>query len=184
MRSSCAARPTPMRRSSATQARLASTSSRRYDRHFLAARKARESGAIGAPVKLHLVSRDPSPPPIGYLKQSGGIFSDQSSHDFDMARFLVGSDIVEISAIAVATDPEIAAIDDYDHTLCSIKFANGCFGTIDNSRSSALGYDQRAELFGSKGSVFVDNVTPTTATHCNTEGVKTDNPEAFFMQRY
>lgn len=157
---------------------------RRYDANFKAAREARVSGSLGVPLKVHLVSRDPSPPPIGYLKQSGGIFSDMSSHDFDMARFLVGSDIVEISAVAVAADPEIGAIGDYDHTLCTIKFANGCFGTIDNSRNSALGYDQRAELFGSKGSVFVGNLTPTTAAYAGVDGIKTDNPEPFFMQRY
>ncbi len=157
---------------------------RRYDTHFRRARAAREAGTLGDIVKVHIVSRDPAPPPIGYLKQSGGIFSDQSSHDFDMARFLVGSDIVEISAVATAVDPEIGAIGDYDHTLCTLKFANGAFGTIDNSRSSKLGYDQRAELFGTKGSIFVGNVKPTTTTRCNENGVVVDNPEPFFMERY
>lgn len=157
---------------------------RRYDANFRAARAAREKGEIGEVVKVHLVSRDPAPPPIGYLKQSGGIFSDQASHDFDMARFLVGSDITEVAATAVALNKEIGAIGDFDHVLTNLKFANGAFGTIDNSRLSKLGYDQRAELFGTGGSAFVGNVTPTTAIKADETGIKTDNPEPFFMQRY
>jgi len=157
---------------------------RRYDPNFRAVKAAREEGKLGDIIKVHLVSRDPAPPPIGYLKQSGGIFSDQASHDFDMARFLVGSDITEISAMGMAYDKEIGEIGDLDHTLITLKFANGAFGTIDNSRSSKMGYDQRAELFGTAGSMFVGNVKPTTITAANESGVTTNNPEPFFMERY
>lgn len=157
---------------------------RRFDKHFLRAKQARESGYLGKPLKLHLVARDPSPPPIGYLKQSGGIFSDMSSHDFDMARFLMGSDITEITAIGMAYDPEIAAIGDYDHTILNLRFANGCIGVIDNSRSSPMGYDQRASFLGSEGSVQVDNVFPNTCDTSDKGGCHTDAPLNFFMERY
>lgn len=157
---------------------------RRFDKHFLRAKEARESGFLGKPLKLNLIARDPSPPPIGYLKQSGGIFSDMSSHDFDMARFLTGSDIVEITAIGMNDDPEIAAIGDYDHTLLNLRFANGCVGIIDNSRSSPIGYDQRADFMGSKGSVHVENLIPNTCGTTDQKGYHSDPPLNFFMERY
>lgn len=157
---------------------------RRFDRHFHRAKHGLDSGYIGNPVKLLLTSRDPSPPPVGYLKQSGGLFLDMSSHDFDMARFLMGSDIVEVNASAMAVDPEIAAIGDVDHTICTVRFENGCIGTIDNSRSCALGYDQRAEFFGSKGSITVENVCPNMCSYTNEEGHHSDKPLTFFMDRY
>lgn len=157
---------------------------RRWDTHFERAKKARESGFLGTPLKLHLTSRDPAPPPIGYLKQSGGLFLDMSSHDFDMARFLIGSDVAEVMATAVAEDPEIAAIGDHDHTLVTLRFENGCIGTIDNSRSSALGYDQRAEFFGTAGSINVGNVHPNMCEYADKSGVHVDSPLNFFMERY
>lgn len=157
---------------------------RRFDVNFQRARADLQSGAIGQPLKVHLVARDPSPPPIGYLKQSGGLFLDMASHDFDMARFLTGSDITEISATATAHNDEIAAVPDFDHTVCTVKFANNAIGIIDNSRSSALGYDQRAELFGTAGSSFVDNVVPNTGHQTNKDGHHSDAPLNFFMERY
>lgn len=157
---------------------------RRFDVHFQRCRDQLQDGRLGEARKLHLVSRDPSPPPVGYLKQSGGLFLDMSSHDFDMARFLMGSDIAEISATAVAGNADISSIGDFDNTLCTIKFENGAIGVIDNSRSSALGYDQRAELFGSKGSAFVGNVVPNTCEYTGEEGHYSDAPLNFFMERY
>lgn len=157
---------------------------RRFDGNFVRAKKARDAGFLGTPLKLHLVSRDPAPPPVDYLKKSGGIFLDQTAHDFDMARFLVGSDITEIMATGIASDPEIAAIGDHDHTICHLKFANGVIGTIDNSRSSPMGYDQRAEFFGTNGSISVQNSYPNAATYCDRTGTHKDNPMPFFMERY
>ena len=157
---------------------------RRFDGNFVRAKKARDSGFLGTPLKLHLVSRDPSPPPVDYLKKSGGIFLDQTAHDFDMARFLVGSDITEIMATGIAADPEIAAVGDHDHTICHVKFANGVIGTIDNSRSSPMGYDQRAEFFGTNGSITVQNAFPNASTYCDRTGTHKDNPMPFFMERY
>lgn len=157
---------------------------RRFDSHFQRARKAMDDGTVGRPLKLHLVSRDPAPPPVGYLKQSGGLFLDMSSHDFDMARFLTGSNVTEITAVGLADDPEIGAIGDFDHTLCTARFENGCMAVIDNSRSCQLGYDQRAELFGSNGSVTVENVVPNTCTSMDKAGYHSDPPLNFFMERY
>lgn len=157
---------------------------RRFDAHFQRCRDQLRDDHLGDPRKLHLVSRDPAPPPVGYLKQSGGLFLDMSSHDFDMARFLMGCDITEISATAVAGNADIAGIGDFDNTLCTVKFENGAIGVIDNSRSSALGYDQRAELFGSKGSAFVGNVVPNTCEYTGEDGHYSDAPLNFFMERY
>lgn len=157
---------------------------RRFDVHFQRAKKAMDDGQIGKPLKLNLVARDPAPPPVAYLQQSGGIFLDMSSHDFDMARFLTGSNITEVSAVGMNDDPEIAAIGDYDHTLCTVRFENGCVGVIDNSRSSPLGYDQRAELLGSVGSVYVDNVVPNMCEYTDKSGYHSDAPVNFFMERY
>lgn len=157
---------------------------RRFDVHFQRARSTREDGSIGSPVKLHLVSRDPAPPPIGYLKQSGGLFLDMSSHDFDMARFLMGSDITEITAVAHAHNGDIAEIGDFDQTMATVRFENGGIGVIDNARSCALGYDQRAELVGEKGSTFVGNVVPNMCSMTNKDGHHSDAPLDFFMERY
>lgn len=157
---------------------------RRFDVNFQRAQVAIQHGSVGSPLKLHLVSRDPSPPPVAYLKQSGGLFLDMSSHDFDMARFIVGSDIVEITAVAAAHNPEIRDIDDVDHTICTVRFENGVIGVIDNSRTSALGYDQRAELFGTDGSIFVGNVVPNTCDLTGKNGHYSDAPLNFFMERY
>lgn len=157
---------------------------RRFDTHFQRAKAAVDAGRLGKPLKLHLVSRDPAPPPIGYLKQSGGLFLDMSSHDFDMARFLTGSNITEITAVGMNDDAEIAAIGDYDHTLCTVRFENGCVGVIDNSRSSPLGYDQRADFLGTTGSVRVDNVLPNTCEDTDKAGYHKDAPLNFFMERY
>lgn len=157
---------------------------RRFDAHFRRAKEAMDSGYLGRPLKLHLVSRDPAPPPIGYLKQSGGLFLDMSSHDFDMARFLTGSDIEEITAHGMADNSEIGEIGDYDHTICTLKFANGCIGTIDNSRCCPLGYDQRADFMGTDASIHVDNVVPNMCNYTNNKGYHSDPPLNFFMQRY
>ncbi|KAI0563818.1 Myo-inositol dehydrogenase [Gracilaria domingensis] len=157
---------------------------RRFDKNFKHAKSVADSGAIGKPIKLHLTSRDPAPPPVGYLKQSGGLFLDMSSHDFDMARFLTGSNVVSISAVGIADNPEIGAIGDLDHTLVTATFENGCIATIDNSRASALGYDQRAEFFGTKGSVNVGNVHPHTCDSTDKDGYHSDSPLNFFMERY
>lgn len=158
---------------------------RRFDSNFARVRQAVQSGEIGEPHLLHIISRDPGPPPVAYIKVSGGIFLDMSIHDFDMARFLVGSEIVEVyTAAGVKVDPAIGEAGDLDTAVVMLKFANGVIGTIDNSRKAVYGYDQRAEVFGSAGAISTANVYPNQAVISTAEHIQRDLPLNFFMERY
>ena len=143
------------------------------------------NGEIGEPHILHIISRDPAPPPISYVRVSGGLFLDMAIHDFDMARYLIGSEIEEVHALAgVRVDPAIGEAGDVDTAVTLLKFENGVFGTIDNSRQAMFGYDQRCEVFGSKGAIYTLNTHPNTAVVSTAESVRLDNPHRFFMTRY
>lgn len=158
---------------------------RRFDANFMYVRDLVASGRLGTPHILHINSRDPSPPPIDYIKVSGGIFLDMMIHDFDMARYLIGSEVEEIYASGgVMIDPAIGEAGDVDTAVVMLRFANGVIGTIDNSRRAVYGYDQRVEVFGSEGGVVVPNKTPHTAVLSNDEGVHTAKPLYFFLERY
>ena len=158
---------------------------RRFDHNFKAIRNAVDTGKVGDPHIIKVVSRDPGPPPIEYIKISGGIFVDQTIHDFDMVRYLSGSEVEEVYVQgAVLVDPAIGEAGDIDTTLISLKFANGAIGMIDNSRKAAYGYDQRAEVFGSKGSVATANDSPSTAIISTEDGIITEKPYHFFLERY
>lgn len=158
---------------------------RRFDANYRRVRDAVERGEIGQPHLLHLISRDPAPPPIEYVKVSGGIFLDMTIHDFDMARFLIGSEIEEVyTAAGVMVDPAIGAVGDLDTALVVLKFRNGVIGTIDNSRQAVYGYDQRVEVFGSRGAISIGNSYPNTAIINDAHTVHRDLPLNFFMQRY
>jgi len=158
---------------------------RRFDANFRRVRQAVEQGEIGRPWQLHIVSRDPAPPPLAYIKVSGGLFLDMAIHDFDMARFLIGSEVSEIYAVAgVLVDEAIGAVGDVDTAVTILKFANGAIGTIDNSRSAVYGYDQRVEILGSAGMVSTDNNYPSTAVISDGRSVHRDLPLNFFMERY
>jgi myo-inositol 2-dehydrogenase/D-chiro-inositol 1-dehydrogenase len=158
---------------------------RRFDPNFKQARDMVAAGEIGTPHIVHIISRDPAPPPIDYIKVSGGIFLDQTIHDFDMARYLIDSEIEEIYAIGgVMVDPAIGKAGDIDTAIISLRYANGTIGTIDNSRQAVYGYDQRVEVFGSKGSVVVSNDRPHTAVYSNSDSVQSAKPLYFFLERY
>ncbi len=158
---------------------------RRFDANYKRVREAITSGEIGMPHIMRITSRDPAPPPIGYVRVSGGLFLDMTIHDFDMARFLIGSEIEEVHAAAcVRVDPEIGDAGDIDTAVILIKFENGVIGTIDNSRQALYGYDQRCEVFGSKGAIHTLNTHPNTAVISTAESVRIDNPHRFFMTRY
>ncbi len=158
---------------------------RRFDPNFKRVHDLVAAGRIGVPHLLRITSRDPEPPPIGYVKVSGGIFLDMTIHDFDMARYLIGSEVEEIYAVgAVRVDPAIGEAGDVDTAIVTLRFANGVLGTIDNSRKAVYGYDQRVEVFGSKGMVAVSNNTPDTAVISDAEGVHGPLPLFFFMERY
>jgi myo-inositol 2-dehydrogenase/D-chiro-inositol 1-dehydrogenase len=116
---------------------------------------------------------------------SGGIFIDMMIHDFDMARFQAGSEVTEVYAVgSVLIDPEIGKAGDVDTAVVTLKFASGAIGVIDNSRKAVYGYDQRVEVFGSKGAAVAQNDTPSTALLYNEKGVTGDKPLYFFLERY
>ena len=158
---------------------------RRFDPNFFRIRQAIVNGEIGEPQLLHIISRDPGPPPIEYVKVSGGIFMDMTIHDFDMARYLIGAEVEEVYAAAgVTVDPAIGAAGDVDTAMITLKYANGVIATIDNCRQAVYGYDQRVEVLGKKGSVRVDNNYPNSAVISGAEHVSRDLPLNFFMERY
>ena len=158
---------------------------RRFDANFARVRRAVESGEIGEPHLMHIVSRDPAPPPISYVKQSGGIFLDMTIHDFDMARFLIGDEVEEIyTTAAVRVDPAIGEAGDLDTAVIVLRFRNGVIGTIDNSRRAVYGYDQRVEILGSAGAISTGNRYPNQAVISTASAVGRDLPLNFFMDRY
>ena len=158
---------------------------RRFDPNFAAVQQQVASGALGDPHIIRITSRDPAPPPAEYVAGSGGMFLDMTIHDFDMARFLSSSEVTEVHAYgAVLVDPEIGKAGDIDTAVISLKFANGALGIIENSREAVYGYDQRVEVFGSKGTAMADNNTPTSTVIFNESGVIRDKPLYFFLERY
>ncbi|MBN1413528.1 MAG: inositol 2-dehydrogenase [Bacteroidales bacterium] len=158
---------------------------RRFDPNFLKIKTMVEEGKIGKPHVLKITSRDPAPPPAEYSAVSGGMFLDMTIHDFDMARYIVGSEVVEVfTKAAVLVDPEIGKAGDVDTAIITLTFANGAIGVIDNSRKAVYGYDQRLEIFGSEGMINADNNYPETHRYYSKKGVTKSLPLNFFMERY
>ncbi len=158
---------------------------RRFDANFMRVQQAVATGQIGDARMLHIISRDPAPPPIDYIKTSGGIFLDMTIHDWDIARFLIGADIEEVYVQGgVMVDQAIGAAGDIDTHITMVRFVNGVIGTIDNCRQAVYGYDQRAEVFGSLGIIETGNNFPNAATLSTATAVQRDLPLNFFMQRY
>lgn len=158
---------------------------RRFDHNFRKVRDTVLAGTIGEPHIIKITSRDPSPPSPQYAAVSGGMFLDMTIHDFDMARFQAGSEVVEVFAAgAVLVDPAIGQAGDIDTAIITLKFANGALGVIDNSRKAAYGYDQRLEVFGSKGAAAAENDAPSTVAVSTDQGVLTEKPLYFFLERY
>ena len=158
---------------------------RRFDHNFAHVRNLINEGKVGDLELIKITSRDPAPPPAEYAAVSGGMFLDMTIHDFDMARFLAGCDVTEVYASATClVDPAIGEAGDVDTAIINLKFENGALGVIDNSRRAAYGYDQRIEVFGSLGAAMAANDTPTNVTVMNGDGVTTDKPLYFFLERY
>lgn len=158
---------------------------RRFDPNFLKVKKLISAGKIGAPHLLRITSRDPEPPPVEYVRVSGGIFVDMTIHDFDMARYLMDSEVEEVFAVGnVLINPQFRDAGDIDTAVVTLKFANGAIGTIDNSRRAVYGYDQRVEVFGSEGMVQVGNIKPDRHVLLNAETVQSAKPLHFFLERY
>ena len=158
---------------------------RRFDHNFRKVKELIDAGTIGDLHILKITSRDPAPPPIEYIEVSGGMFMDMTIHDFDMARFLTGSEAEEIYVAAASiVDPAIGEAGDVDTAVITMRFKNGAICVIDNSRKAAYGYDQRVEAFGSKGKVEISNDLPSTATWSTEDGVYSEKPLYFFLERY
>lgn len=158
---------------------------RRFDPNFMKVKQLVAEGKIGNPHILKITSRDPAPPPAEYSAVSGGMFMDMTIHDFDMARYIAGSEVTEVfTSAAVLIDPAIGDAGDVDTAIINLKFANGALGVIDNSRKAVYGYDQRVEIFGSKGMICTDNNYPENHRYYATDGIHSSLPLNFFMDRY
>lgn len=158
---------------------------RRFDPNFRKIRLLVQEGVVGKPHILRITSRDPEPPGLDYIKSSGGLFMDMTIHDFDMARYIMGSEVVEVHANgAVLVDPAIAEAGDIDTAIITLKFANGALGVIDNSRRAVYGYDQRFEIFGDQGAAQADNNRSNTVEVSSAKHITKEKPLYFFLERY
>ncbi len=157
----------------------------RLDPSFQEVKAAILAGNIGQLRSIHIISRDPEPPPVSYIRSSGGLFLDMSIHDFDMARYLAGAEVEEVYAKGCnLVDPAIGEAGDIDTAYVMISFRNQVTALIENSRHANYGYDQRLEAFGSGGMVRVDNPLKTTARYSNAEGIHLSRSLDFFIDRY
>ena len=158
---------------------------RRFDPSHKAVRDKVASGDLGKTYVVKVTSRDPEGPPMSYVEVSGGIFNDMMIHDFDMVRYLSGSEVTEVSTVgAVLTDPDFAKYDDVDTAIVTLKFANGAIGVIDNCRTAPYGYDQRVEVHCEKGCVRDNNNIQNQAVVSTADGVVSAKPTWFFLERY
>ena len=158
---------------------------RRFDPSFSALKERLDKGAIGAVEQVVISSRDPGLPPFEYLKVSGGQFRDMTIHDFDMARWLLGEEPVEVFAIGEAlVDPKVKELGDIDSAMVLLRTKSSRLCHINNSRRAAYGYDQRIEVFGSKGMLRAGNKTPSTVERSDGAAVSGDKPLHFFLERY
>ncbi len=158
---------------------------RRFDHNFEAVANAVKEGKIGNPQIIKITSRDPEPPSPEYVKVSGGMFLDMTIHDFDMVRYLSGSEVTEVYVQAAnLVDPAIGKAGDVDTAIITLKLKNGAIAVIDNCRKAVYGYDQRAEVFGSKGMIACSNDSQSNAKLSNENGVTGEKPLFFFLERY
>ncbi len=158
---------------------------RRFDPNFSRVRELVALNEVGNVHMIKITSRDPGPPPVEYIKRSGGLFMDMTIHDFDMARFLSGSEVSEVYARgAVLVDRKIGEAGDIDSAAISLEFTNSALGFIENSRKAIYGYDQRVEVFGSKGMVNAGNVRTNSVSVSNEKSIAVDLPPFFFIERY
>ncbi|WP_378949570.1 inositol 2-dehydrogenase [Paracoccus sp. R86501] len=157
---------------------------RRFDPNFAALKRALDAGEVGKAEMLAITSYDPAPPPIAYIKVSGGIFRDMMIHDFDMANFIMGDAPVHVSAVgSCLVNPAIGDAGDYDTAAVTLTYADGRIATIRNTRRAGYG-DQRVELQGSEGMLQVGNLTENLLVKSTTQGVSSAKPVLFFLERY
>lgn len=158
---------------------------RRYDPTFAALQQRLAAGEIGTPQMLVITSRDPGPPPLSYIRDSGGIFKDMLIHDFDIFRWILDDEAVSVHATgSCLVDADIGAAGDLDSVMVTIRTRRGRLCQINASRRAAYGYDQRFEVLGSEGMLQAGNLTPTAVVAHTASAVSTDTPENFFLERY
>lgn len=158
---------------------------RRFDPHFYKLKQEVDAGKIGNIYMVKIINRDPRRPSLDFIPKSGGLHLDFTVHDFDMIRYMVGCEAREIYSVGSALiDEEIAKLGDIDTAITTLKMENNVLCVIDNSREAMYGYDQQIEVFGSKGSIRVNNVSPTNTILSTNEGVMTEKPHFSFVERY
>ena len=158
---------------------------RRFDHNHKMVRDTVASGRLGKPNIVKVTSRDPDHQSMDYIKVSGGIFMDMTIHDFDMVRYLAGSEVTEVTAYGAAlSGAGYDQYDDVDTAIVMMKFENGALGVIDNSRAAHYGYDQRTEVHCDKGCVQVANDLNDQAMISSADGVEIAKPTWFFLERY
>lgn len=158
---------------------------RRFDPSFAALHRELSAGRIGKLETVIVTSRDPAPPPLAYLETSGGLFRDMTIHDFDMVRWLVGAEPVELYATSSClVEPAIGASGDADSAAVTLRSAEGAICLISNSRRAVYGYDQRIEVLGAGGRLRVENLRPTALEVSDAQAVHRDGPLPFFIERY
>lgn len=158
---------------------------RRFDHNFARVRQLVEDGSIGEVQIIRISSRDPAPPPLHYLKVSGGLFLDMMIHDFDMVRYLSGMEVRRVTAHgANLIDPKIKEEGDIDTAVVTLELSNGALAVIDNSRQAVYGYDQRVEVFGSKGQAVAYNDAPNNVEFYSEDAIRKDKIYYFYLDRY
>ncbi len=158
---------------------------RRFDPAHASVRDAVAAGTIGDPHLVRISSRDPGPPPLEYVKSSGGLFLDMTIHDFDMARFVTGREVVEVFARgAVRVQQSLGQVGDVDTAVVTLVHEDGCLTVIDNSRRAAYGFDQRVEVFGSEGMAASENPASHTGVVTTARGALRPPLPHFFLERY
>lgn len=158
---------------------------RRFDANYRRVHQAIHGGEIGQLQMLHVISRDPAPPPIAYVRTSGGLFLDMTIHDFDMIRFLTGAEVDEVFVMAgVTVDRAIGEAGDLDTAVVMLRCSNGAICTIENCRRAVYGYDQRVDALGSAGGISTSNNYSNTAIISDAASVRRDLPLNFFLERY
>ena len=158
---------------------------RRFDPNFSTLKKAVDVGEIGKTELLSITSFDPAPPPVAYIKVSGGLFRDMMIHDFDMANFIMGAAPATVTAVGSSiVDPEIGGAGDVDTAVVTLTYADGRIAVIKNSRRAVYGYDQRVEVLGSEGLLQAQNMLENTVVKSTTQGVTGAKPTYFFLERY
>jgi len=157
---------------------------RRFDPDFMKVKKMVDDGKIGKVQTIKITSRDPNPPSINYIKNSGGLFIDMTIHDFDMACYIANAEVNEVYASGNTINKKIKQAGDIDIALTTLKFENGIICSIDNSRKSVYGYDQRIEIFGSKGMCGISKKNNSNTFLINDKKIKKPFPKDFFILRY